>query len=157
MRASLFQASETILRPGTPIAGMKQRGAACKPVVAAVPGVQEIDRLDLPHSRIKHFAPASYAQAGQDIILEGILSARLFKSQKSRDSAFYVEIGANHPVSSSSIYLMYQRGALGVLVEPNPELATLIRTARPREPSVVLPAPQAFATLFIGNAHEPPQ
>lgn len=52
---------------------------------------------------------------------------------------------------------MYERGAQGVLVEPNPELGALIRTARPRDvlvPAVVLPAPQASATLFIGNAHE---
>ncbi|MCC8969197.1 FkbM family methyltransferase [Bradyrhizobium brasilense] len=118
---------------------------------------REIDRLNLPHSRIKHFAPASYAQAGEDVIVEGILAARLCKSQRSWASVFYVEIGANHPISTSNTYLMYQRGARGVLVEPNPELGVLIRTARPRDvlvPSVVLPAPQASATLFIGNAHE---
>lgn len=118
---------------------------------------REIDRLNLPHSLIKHYAPASYAQAGEDVIVEGLLAARLCKSQRSWDSVFYVEIGANHPISTSNTYLMYQRGARGVLVEPNPELGALIRTARPRDvlvPSVVLPAPQASATLFIGNAHE---
>lgn len=119
--------------------------------------IQEVDRLHLPQSRIKHFAPVSYAQAGEDIILEGILAARLCKSLRSWDSIFYVEIGANHPISTSNTYLMYERGAQGVLVEPNPELGALIRTARPRDvlvPAVVLPAPQASATLFIGNAHE---
>lgn len=118
---------------------------------------REVDRLNLPNSRIKHFAPASYAQAGEDVILEGILAARLWKSQRSWASVFYVEIGANHPISTSNTYLMYQRGAQGILVEPNPELGALIQTARPRDvlvPSVVLPAPQASATLFIGNAHE---
>ncbi|TYL85865.1 FkbM family methyltransferase [Bradyrhizobium cytisi] len=118
---------------------------------------REVKRLNLPNSRIKHFAPASYAQAGEDVILEGILAAKLCKSQRSWKSVFYVEIGANHPISTSNTYLMYQRGAQGVLVEPNPELGALIRTVRPRDvlvPSVVLPAPQASATLFIGNAHE---
>ncbi|WP_287188551.1 FkbM family methyltransferase, partial [Mesorhizobium sp.] len=70
---------------------------------------------------------------------------------------FYVDIGANHPISTSNTFLLYQRGARGVLVEPNPELEALIRTARPEDVlvrSVVLPAPQASATLFIGNAHE---
>ncbi|TWA90242.1 hypothetical protein [Bradyrhizobium stylosanthis] len=91
------------------------------------------------------------------MILEGIFGAKLCKSQRSEESAFYVEIGANHPVSTSSAYLMYQKGARGVLVEPNPELGALIRTARPRDvliPAVVWPAPQAFAMLFIGSAHE---
>ncbi|MET4031037.1 MULTISPECIES: FkbM family methyltransferase [unclassified Bradyrhizobium] len=118
---------------------------------------REVERLNLPNSRIKHFAPASYAQAGEDVILEGILAAKLCKSQRSWESVFYVEIGANHPISTSNTYLMYQRSAQGVLVEPNPELGALIRTVRPRDvlvPSVVLPAPQASATLFIGNAHE---
>lgn len=118
---------------------------------------QEITRLNLPNSRIKNFAPASYAQTGEDIIVEGILSARLCKSKRIWSSVFYVDIGANHPISTSSTYLMYQRGARGVLVEPNPELEALIRTARPEDvlvQSVVLSAPQASATLFIGNAHE---
>ncbi|MCK1734337.1 FkbM family methyltransferase [Bradyrhizobium sp. 138] len=118
---------------------------------------REIERLNIPNSRIEHFAPVSYAQAGEDVIVEGILAARLYKSQRTWDSVFYVEIGANHPVSTSSTYLMYQRGARGVLVEPNPELGALIRAVRPKDvlvPSVVLPAPQASATLFIGNAHE---
>ncbi|MDH2352176.1 FkbM family methyltransferase [Bradyrhizobium sp. SSUT112] len=118
---------------------------------------REVERLNLPNSRIKHFAPASYAQAGEDVILEGILAAKLCKSHRYWESVFYVEIGANHPISTSNTYLMYQRGAQGVLVEPNPELGALIRTVRPRDvlvPSVVLPAPQASATLFIGNAHE---
>ncbi|MER9946202.1 FkbM family methyltransferase [Mesorhizobium sp. M0092] len=118
---------------------------------------QEVARLNLPNSRIKHFAPASYALAGEDVIVEGILAAKLCKTQRSWASVFYVEIGANHPISTSSTYLMYQRGARGVLVEPNPELEALIRTARPEDvlvQSVVLPAPQASATLFIGNAHE---
>ncbi|MGY3146334.1 FkbM family methyltransferase [Bradyrhizobium sp. USDA 3397] len=118
---------------------------------------REIDRLKLPNSRIKHFAPLSYAQGGEDVIVEGIMAARLCKSQRTWDSVFYVEIGANHPISTSSTYLMYQRGARGVLVEPNPELGALIRTARPKDilvPSVVLPAPKPSATLIIGNAHE---
>lgn len=121
--------------------------------------LQEIDRLNLPksHSRIKRFAMASYAHAGEDVIVEGLLEARLCKTQRSWASVFYIEIGANHPISSSNTYLLYQRGARGVLVEPNPELGALIRTARPNDvlvPSAVLPAPQASATFFIGNAHE---
>ncbi|MBH5371031.1 FkbM family methyltransferase [Bradyrhizobium glycinis] len=118
---------------------------------------REVERLNLPNSRIKHFAPASYAQAGEDVILEGMLAARLRKSQRSWESVFYIEIGANHPISTSNTYLMYKRGAQGVLVEPNPELGALIRTVRPRDvlvPSVVLPTSRASATLFIGNAHE---
>lgn len=117
----------------------------------------EVARLNLPNSRIKHFAPSSFAQDGEDVIVNGLLAAKLYKEQRSWESVFYVEIGANHPISTSSTYLLYQRGARGVLVEPNPELQALICAARPDDvlvSSVVLPAPQPSATLFIGNAHE---
>lgn len=105
---------------------------------------REVERLNFPNSRIEHFAPVSYAQAGEDVILEGMLAARLSKGQRSWQSVFYVEIGANHPISTS-------------LVEPNSELGVLIQTVRPRDvlvPSVVLPTSRASGTLFIGNAYE---
>ncbi|MBB4373511.1 hypothetical protein GGD63_006334 [Bradyrhizobium sp. cir1] len=62
---------------------------------------REVARFNLPNSRIKHFAPVSYAQAGEDVILEGILAANLCKNQRSWESVFYVEIGANHPITPS--------------------------------------------------------
>lgn len=118
---------------------------------------REVERLNLPNFRIEHFAAVSYAQAGEDVTLEGMLAARLSKSQRSWESVFYVEIGANQPISTSNTDLMYQRGAQGVLVEPNSELGALIQTVRPRDvlvPSVVLPTSRTSATLFIENAYE---
>ena len=43
---------------------------------------------------------------------------------------FFVEVGANHPTESSQTWHLEQAGWTGVLVEPQPDLATTLRAAR---------------------------
>lgn len=45
----------------------------------------------------------------------------------------YMDVGANQPAIISNTFRMYRQGFRGVLVEPNPELAGLIRGVRPRD------------------------
>ena len=109
-------------------------------------------------SCLRHFIPATFAQCGEDIIVSAIIFAHLTKTRRPWESVFYIEIGANHPISTSNTYLLYQRyGGSGVLVEPNPDLHGAISTVRPRDTLVaaaVLPEPKSDARLYIGNAHE---
>jgi FkbM family methyltransferase len=72
-------------------------------------------------------AKHSYAQAGEDLIVEFIAKAMEI------DDINYLDIGAHHPTRFSNTYLFYKRGFQGVLVEPDPELMASIRTARPRD------------------------
>lgn len=63
----------------------------------------------------------------------------------------YVDVGANDPVFLSNTFLLYQAGARGVLIEPDPKLADRLRAKRPRD--IVVNAGVAFderrsATLF---------
>lgn len=44
---------------------------------------------------------------------------------------FYVEVGANDPFTESATYGLYTAGWRGILVEPIPELAQLLRIQRP--------------------------
>lgn len=69
----------------------------------------------------------SYAQAGEDIIVDFI-----FDSLKIRDMS-YLDIGANHPWQLSNTYYFYQKGFRGVCVEPDFELCELIRRHRPED------------------------
>ena len=69
----------------------------------------------------------SYAQAGEDLIVDFIAKAMEI------DDVTYLDIGAHHPTQFSNTYLFYKRGFRGVLVEPDPELMASIRTARPRD------------------------
>jgi FkbM family methyltransferase len=70
-------------------------------------------------------ATPSYAQCGEDVAVRDLLAHRGLTRPT------YLDIGAFHPVHISNTYLFYTMGARGVLVEPNPDLAGAIRSARP--------------------------
>jgi FkbM family methyltransferase len=76
----------------------------------------------------------SYAQFGEDAIVESLLLARLAKQGRLPGSLVYVEIGANHPITSSNTFLLYEKyGARGVLVEADPALIARLEHVRPRD------------------------
>lgn len=68
----------------------------------------------------------SYAQQGEDIVLSQILRGVLGIERPT-----YMDIGAHHPVLSNNTFYLYERGARGVLVEPNPALHELLAQIRP--------------------------
>jgi FkbM family methyltransferase len=70
----------------------------------------------------------SFSQFGEDLVLEHLLP----------NKGFYVDVGANHPVTHSNTWLFYRNGWKGIVVEPNPALAALHRKRRPAD--VVLEA-----------------
>jgi FkbM family methyltransferase len=70
-------------------------------------------------------AVGSYAQYGEDLVIDGVLG--------SPATGFYVDIGANDPVVFSNTKRFYDRGWTGINVEPNPDLAYLLRGARPSD------------------------
>jgi FkbM family methyltransferase len=72
-------------------------------------------------------AKHSYAQAGEDLIVDFVAKAMQI------DEITYLDIGAHHPTHFSNTYLFYKRGFQGVLIEPDPELMAPIRIARPRD------------------------
>ena len=69
----------------------------------------------------------SYSQSGEDIIISDLFNRLQIKSPR------YLDIGANDPVSLNNTYRLYQRGASGVCVEPNPILCEKIRQKRSRD------------------------
>ncbi len=70
-------------------------------------------------SRIPVVLRDSYAQCGEDLIVEALLRARLQKQRRQPDSLTYIEIGANHPIATSNTYLFYERyGARGIELVP---------------------------------------
>lgn len=50
----------------------------------------------------------------------------------------YIEVGANQPTQLSNTWQLYRRGASGLLVEPDPRCANLLRRWRSRD--IVVPA-----------------
>jgi len=97
----------------------------------------------------------SYSTYGEDKLVMGHLFAR---TGGDLSLVRYLDIGAADPILGSNTYALYQQSARGVLVEPTPDKADLLRRFRPRD--TVLQAGAAFnsrrsaeLTLFgRGNA-----
>ncbi|HEY4289599.1 MAG TPA: FkbM family methyltransferase [Puia sp.] len=69
----------------------------------------------------------TYSSHGEDLVIEEILRSYDLKG------SIYVDVGANHPAVLSNSYLLYRKGFHGITVEPNVELATLLKRFRPRD------------------------
>jgi len=75
----------------------------------------------------RKFEKISYAQCGEDLIIDFILS------NLGIHKPYYLDIGAHHPSYLSNTYLFYKKGCLGVCIEPDPELFLLIRKRRRKD------------------------
>jgi len=84
-------------------------------------------RSGFPHDFRVEYAYETFSQCGKDRIL-----AFLF-SQLAIPTPRYLDVGTWHPCTGNNTYLFYLTGAKGVCVEPNPDLASLIREKRPRD------------------------
>lgn len=69
----------------------------------------------------------SYSQCGEDLII-----AQAFRILGIGHPT-YADVGANTPIAKNNTYLFYSQGSSGVCIEPNPELASEIRRARPHD------------------------
>ena len=69
----------------------------------------------------------SYAQCGEDLVV-----SQIFKYLQI-DRPTYLDIGAFLPIFSNNTYLFYERGARGVLVEPNVDLVPELKKKRPND------------------------
>jgi hypothetical protein len=78
-----------------------------------------------PHGRISH------AQAGEDMI------TAFFFDHFRITKITYLDIGAWDPILINNTYHFYERGYQGVLVEPNVDMSSKLRTVRPRDTTLV--------------------
>jgi FkbM family methyltransferase len=97
----------------------------------------------------------TYAQCNEDLIIEAVLRANLRRAGRAMDSIRYIEIGANHPIQTSSTYLLHRvYQASGVLVEPNPVLAERLAKLRPRDTVVECVVTASDAATVDLHIHE---
>lgn len=90
----------------------------------------------------------SYAQVGEDLIIQHALNELKIKNPT------YLDIGANDPTYLNNTYLFYGKGK-GVCVEPNPQLADLIRQKRPKDLVINagIGATEEFAPYYMMTSH----
>jgi FkbM family methyltransferase len=87
--------------------------------------------------------PLSYAQRFEDF--------HLWRCFDGKESGFYIDIGAGHPVYDNVSFAFYLAGWRGICVEPNPALAALGRAVRPRDDlhEALVGAAAGEATLYL--------
>ncbi|MCX2716544.1 hypothetical protein OQH61_02215 [Helicobacter sp. MIT 21-1697] len=74
---------------------------------------------------ITRFQNKSYAQQGEDLILQEMLNNIQY--------GFYVDVGAHHPFRFSNTYLFYQKGWKGINIDAMPNSMKLFSRFRPRD------------------------
>lgn len=87
--------------------------------------------LNFYRKYVPFFAPVSYSQCGEDLIVGFILSQ--ITTSKSIN---YCDIGANAPwkfSNTAKFYLKNKRNHTGVLVEPDPVLASILKRKRSKD------------------------
>jgi FkbM family methyltransferase len=78
-----------------------------------------------PTLQVDSFPRVSFAQEGEDIIMDQMVS------YFGIDHPSYLDIGAHDPIIYNNTFLFYGRGSRGVLVEPNPVMVDKLRHERP--------------------------
>jgi len=81
--------------------------------------------LDVARRVLARDAKLSFAQNGEDLILDSLLGHRR--------SGFYVDVGCNHPTNLSNSYRFYLRGWSGITIDANKEFASDWARVRPRD------------------------
>lgn len=123
---------------------------------AANPFIEyEIGRLRLKPAPIATTIRETYAQCNEDIIVEALLRARFTAAGRDMSSVRYLEVGGNHPVQTSSTYLLYRAwGGRGYIVEANTGLAERLRSIRPRDVVVQTAVSDKFDETVSFHVHE---
>lgn len=94
---------------------------------------ETIARHGMPPPNIPANLSETYSQCYEDIILDSLLRAYI-KRNGAPTSIAFVEIGANHPVCTSSSYLFRRKyNMIAYLVEANPKLIPALEKFRPND------------------------
>jgi FkbM family methyltransferase len=96
---------------------------------------------------LDEFAQISYAQEGEDILLE-----RLFQGVK---TGFFVDVGAHHPRRFSNTYLLYLRGWRGINIDPLPGTKLNFDRERPEDINLEMGVSEKEQKLIYYSFNEP--
>lgn len=77
--------------------------------------------------RLGMYQKSSYSQCGEDIIVRYVFDSLKIAQPN------YLDVGAHHPAYLNNTRILYDGGAAGVNVEPDPTLIQAFRSERPRD------------------------
>jgi hypothetical protein len=76
--------------------------------------------IDLRDTIFGYYSKKSYSQEGEDMILN-----RIFEF---RNSGFYIDVGAHHPMRFSNTYFFYRKGWRGINIDAMPRQYEQVQT-----------------------------
>jgi FkbM family methyltransferase len=88
----------------------------------------------------------SFSQYSEDTLVYGLIPKR---------GGFYIDVGAYHPWRNSNTYKLYLRGWSGLTIEPNPDIAPLFRSVRPRDTHLTMGVAAEAGELEYFRFEEP--
>ncbi len=103
--------------------------------------------LSIYDKYLNSFYQKSYAQEGEDIVLQRFLVEV--------NKGFYVDVGAHHPKRFSNTYTYYKKGWRGINIEPRPGSKKLFDKIRPRDINLELPVNSVEEELTYYVFNEP--
>lgn len=110
---------------------------------------------NMPVPDLPVYVTPTYSQCYEDVIMESLLAAYI---RQKLNSFVFVEIGANHPVSTSSSYLFRTKhGMKSILVEANPKLIPALTKFRPNDiviSAAVVDNDQKEIEFFVSENNE---
>ena len=106
-----------------------------------------LSKIKEPWIYSNQWARKSYAQEGEDLILDRLLDGV--------PNGFYVEVGSHHPFRFSNTFLFYRRGWNGVCVDPLPGSKLLFNKWRPRDVAVEIGISEVSSRLKYYTFNEP--
>ncbi|MCZ2247936.1 MAG: FkbM family methyltransferase, partial [Bacteroidia bacterium] len=113
-------------------------------VVKLLPSFVKSRIIDDYKQKIK-YRMVSYAQEGEDLLLENILNFS--------KNGFFVDVGAHHPVRFSNTYKLYLQGWRGINIDPAPGSMKKFETMRPEDINLemAIAASEKPMTYFVFN------
>lgn len=119
---------------------------------------KSIAQNNLSRPGLQPYLRESFSQSYEDIISESILLSICKRHNISMDSMMYIDIGANHSISTSNTYLFYKKyNMYGILLEANPLLCAELRSFRKKDitiNAVVVNNNNQTSKFYISNRHE---
>ena len=115
-----------------------------------------LNKLSKP--ALQPYLKASYSQLYEDIIIESLILSICKNYNLNINNFSYIDIGANHSISTSNTFLFYDRYEMdGILVDANPLLCEELSSFRSRDlviNAVVSDNNKKESIFYISDKHE---
>jgi hypothetical protein len=110
-------------------------------------GLRRSLRKLLGYKEPEAFLNNSYAQEGEDLILDTIFSRY--------SGGFYIDVGALHPIRFSNTYRFYKQGWRGINIDAMPGSMKLFNEIRPLDINLEIPVAGEIQTIPFYIFNEP--